>query len=378
MGYQLNFFAKYHSQTYQFTILTSDSSRLWTISDNHYDQHLIDQEFEQNCGIDIIRLPAILDRRSKNNIWIKGLIRTIHKIDPDILYVHTLETFTSLRIVLNKHTLTKYKIFFDTHTLLNQFGKGLKSRLYRWFIRRVVSRKINKIGIKVFGTVPENLQILKDEYGINKGNILYSPIGTDLSIFKFDPDSRTRLRKKLELRDEAIVLLYTGKLNNRKRPHLILEAIRQIEKEIDNPLHLIFLGPADQDYVEQYFEHNFSNANIRVKIFPAIPVIELFEWYSIADFAVYPRENTLSALDSQACRLPVIMESDLTNMERLKLGGVTYRKGSISDLSQKILVFINQPELLDKLGAAGEEYVRMKYDYRNIVRNMESDLGLIK
>jgi len=376
MGYQPNFFAKYHNQSYQFILLTSDSTRLWTISDNHEDQQSLDQEFEQKYQIQILRLPTALDRRSKNNIWIKGLIKTIRKIDPDILYVHTLESFTSLRVLLNKSTLSNYKVFFDTHTLLNQFGTGLKSQLYRWLIRKLVSRRINRLGIKVFGTVPENLKILELDYGIQKSNILYSPIGTDFSIFKYDPDSRSRLREKLKLENNEIVLLYTGKLNSRKKPHLILEAINQIEKEIESPLHLFFLGPSDQDYIKQYFEFNFSNPNIRVKIFPAVPVIELYEWYSMADFAVFPGENTLSALDSQACRLPVIMESDPTNMERLKFGGVTYMKGNISDLSQKISEFISQPELLDKFAAGGEEYVRMKYDYRNIVRNMESDLGL--
>ena len=219
------------------------------------------------------------------------------------------------------------------------------------------------------------MKILKEVYCIDQKNILYSPIGTDLSIFRFDQDSRTELRKKSGLQDDDIVILYTGKLNVRKRPHLILDAIRQIEREITGRLYLFFLGPVDQYYFEQYFNIDFTNINIHVKILPAVPVIELYKWYSMADFAVFPRENTLSALDAQACRLPVIMESDLTNEERLKLGGLTYKKDSISDLSQKILEVITQPELLKKLGTKGEKNIKMNYDYRNIVRKMESDLG---
>ena len=55
---------------------------------------------------------------------------------------------------------------------------------------------------------------------------------------------------------------------------------------------------------------------------------------------------------------------------------MTYKKGSVTDLSKAILEFIRQPELLSNLGSRGEEYVREKYDYRIIVKNMESDLGI--
>ncbi len=376
MGYQINFFAKYHNPHYQFFILTSDSSRLWTVSEGQEDLASLDRRFEKEYDVGIVRVPSVLDRKSKNNIWLKDLTKTIRNIDPDILYVHTIESYTSLRIILNKKILSKYQVFFDTHTLLNQFQEGIKFRIYQWFLRNVVRKRIHRYGARVFGTVPENMMILENDYGLNREHILYSPIGTDLSIFRFDPDSGKRLRKEENLRESDMVLLYTGKMNNRKNPHLILEAIAFIEKRINKSLYLFFVGPADQEYLEQYFKYNFTSDQIHVRIFPAVPVSTLFQWYSMADFAVFPNENTLSALDAQACRLPVIMESDLTNKERLERGGLTYEKGNLTDLSEKILTMLNEPELPGRLGGKGEAYVRSKYDYRQIVKEMESDLGL--
>ncbi len=93
----------------------------------------------------------------------KGLIKTIHKIDPDILYVHTIESYTSLRVILSRRTLSRYTVFFDTHTLLNQFQSGLKFKVHLWFLRKIASKRMARYNAKVFATVPENRMILEEE-----------------------------------------------------------------------------------------------------------------------------------------------------------------------------------------------------------------------
>ena len=220
--------------------------------------------------------------------------------------------------------------------------------------------------------------ILEKEYGIDPGCILYSPIGTDLSLFRYDEEDRIRLRERLGIRLDETVLLYTGKLNYRKNPHLILEAVSMLEGKITAPLRLVFVGAADRDYREQKLNVQFSGKNIGIIYRDAVPVSELYKWYSMADFAVFPQENTLSAMDAQLCSLPVIMTADMTNNERLAEGGLTYEQGSMQDLSAQIYRLISDPALRKSLGERGQAYVKEKYDYRKIVREMERDLGLIE
>jgi glycosyltransferase involved in cell wall biosynthesis len=376
MGYQINFFARYHHPDHSFSILCSDSSRLWTASDDRHDLQSADKQFAEDFAVSVYRLPSLLDRRTRQNLWLKGLIRAIRKLDPDILYVHTLESYSSIRILLNRKILSRYAVFFDTHTLLNQFRPGLKFSMFKYFFKQVASRRIQAYGAKVFATVPENKMILEREYGISTDHILYTPIGTDLSMFRFDDKARKAGRQKEHIPEKGTLLLYTGKMNFRKNPHLILEAVDLIEERIDQPLYIYFVGAADAGYKDQYLEREFKQENIHFKLIPAVAVSELYAWYSTADFAVFPDENTLSALDAQACRLPVIMAADMTNAERLSRGGMTYTSGDLEDLSHKIMDMISDPEKRSSLGKEGETYVRSTYDYRKIVRDMESDLGL--
>jgi glycosyltransferase involved in cell wall biosynthesis len=94
----------------------------------------------------------------------------------------------------------------------------------------------------------------------------------------------------------------------------------------------------------------------------------------MADIIVFPKENTLSALDAQACKLPVILEEDNTNTERLQKGGLVYRKNDLTDLADKINSLLTNKSLRLKLGSEGNQYVRTHYDYTKIIENMEKVL----
>ena len=145
MGYQINFFARYHHPDLEFHILCSDSTRLWAASGDLHDLRSADQEFSETYRVSVHRLPSLLDRRSRQNLWLKGLIRTVRELDPDILYVHALESYSAIRVLLSRKILKKQAVFFDTHTLENQFPAGWKYRIFRSFFRQVASRRIHRI-----------------------------------------------------------------------------------------------------------------------------------------------------------------------------------------------------------------------------------------
>ena len=116
----------------------------------------------------------------------------------------------------------------------------------------------------------------------------------------------------------------------------------------------------------------FKNKNnIQITFINSIENSLLYKYYSMADFAVFPKENTLSALDSQACKLPVIMESNTTNIERLEKGGIIYEKDNIHELGEKILELIDNSKLRSKLSKEGYKFIIDNYDYKSIIRNYE-------
>ena len=301
-------------------------------------------------------------------------MNTIDEINPDIIYIHSVETLTSLRLFFNSRIVKKYRVFVDTHTLLNQITNKFKNNIFLFFFRNIVTKKINNYHIKFFYTTLENRMIAEKYYGIKNENLLSCPIGTTSDNYYFDLESRKNIRKQYNILEEQTVILYTGKLDYKKQPHLILQAVKMIENSIDKEIHLFFIGNKNIEYFNKYFNVIFNNSNIHLHIVDAIKSQDLYKYYSFADYAVFPEENTLSALDAQLCGLPVIMQDDMTNAERLEKGGLLFQKNNIKSLSEQILLLLNDSKLRKKLGVEGREYVKEKFDYKKIINTLEQSM----
>ena len=68
------------------------------------------------------------------------------------------------------------------------------------------------------------------------------------------------------------------------------------------------------------------------------------------------------------------MESNPTNSQRLKKGGLLYEIGNIQDLAEKMVLIINDDLLRKKLSKDGYAYVSQNYDYLKNLRQMENFL----
>lgn len=373
MGYQVNFFAKYHSEKFEFHILTSKSLSIWKTTAEEVEK--LDRDFEQNYNVKIHRVDALFDRENKRNILLKGVKKQVLAINPDIIFLHAIESFTALIFFLKFSSYKKFKIVTDTHTLYNQFKSSLSSKLNVWLFKKIVIPKINKHKILSFGTVPENVEILKDVYKINSDLVIELPIGTDLKQYQYSEDERIKIRSDFSIDDKTSVLLYTGKFDNNKKPHLIIDAIKQIEDKITSKLMLFFVGSKPSEYFDKYFKDiKFTNNLISVKVLSFVDSKELYKYYSMADFAVLPTENSLSALDMQACNLPVIMQKDTTNIDRLKKGGLVFEINNLDDMAEKIQVLLNDKSKIKTLGKNGYLYVKQKFEYYKIVEKLEKIL----
>lgn len=368
-GYQLNNIAAVHHPEFDFYILTSKSFLPWHVNNPEHIFSIRDREFEKKHSVTIRRLSTFFEIESR--VWIKSLKKEIDEIDPDVIFVHGVESFTFIRIILSNLKCKKL-IFADTHNLLNLTKNRFFYEIFYFFFRKIIVRTINKHKTIVFYTSEENRMMLRDIYGIRDENIRNGQIGTNPMIFKFDAASRNAVRNELNIGADANVIIYSGKLDMYKQPHLILLALHHIESQICEPLHVLFIGSENLDYVKKHFMVTLQNSHIKIHLLKAVKSQTLYKYYSVADIAVFPKYNTLSCLDVQANKLPVIMEDDPTNRLRLQKGGLLYKKNEVKDLARKIYDLISDSDLRSKLRENGYNYILEHYDYRQIVANMES------
>jgi glycosyltransferase involved in cell wall biosynthesis len=79
-------------------------------------------------------------------------------------------------------------------------------------------------------------------------------------------------------------------------------------------------------------------------------------------------------LDAQACGLPVIMERDATNVERLKEGGLCYEPGNVAELGAQILLLLKDESLAKELSVNGEKYMYERYNYKKKMTEIQEML----
>lgn len=369
LGQEINIIAKNHSPSIKITIVTSKSLSTWQIAD-FGKIHLEDLKYKEKYNVEIIRLSIGFERGEK--IWLKKLIKTVKGLNPDIIYVHGIEYISFFRILFYSF-FNSNVLVTDTHSL-PIFTKGSFTRkLYYSMLKLTIFPLVNYCRINVFYTTEENKLLLKEIYGIK--SVLINPfqIGADFTNFFFTQEGRIKIRANLAIGPDEVMILYSGRLTQQKGPHLLLEAFSKVEKEVKYKVRIVFIGFQDKEYIQEKFGNQFNFLMLN-----PVPSSELRDYFSAADIAVYPLETTLSALECQACRLPVIMENNPTNCERIKEGGILYEKNNIDDLAKALLTLINNPELRKQKGNNGYTYVTEFYDYERNLRQMETKLFEIK
>jgi D-inositol-3-phosphate glycosyltransferase len=138
--------------------------------------------------------------------------------------------------------------------------------------------------------------------------------GVDLRVFR--PGSQARARRLLGLPADAIVLVFAGRVQPLKAPHVVLQAAAQIVRDdpaLASRLRVAFVGGpsgtgrADPDGLSELAAALGISGIVRLE--PPCPQSELAEWYRAATVVMVPSRSEsfgLVAVEAQACGTPVV------------------------------------------------------------------------
>ena len=189
--------------------------------------------------------------------------------------------------------------------------------------------------------------------------------GVDLAVFK--PGSRQAARQRLGLPADAVLLVFAGRMQPLKAPHLVLHAAAQMLQ--DDPglaarLRVAFVGGpsgtgrADPDGLAELAAALGISGVVRLE--PPCPQPELAEWYRAATVVMVPSCSEsfgLVAVEAQACGTPVVAASvgGLRTAVADGVSGVLVDSRDPARYARVIAGLIAQPATLARLarGARG-------------------------
>lgn len=124
--------------------------------------------------------------------------------------------------------------------------------------------------------------------GVSEQKLFFAPYGVETSPFETSEADRTRLRHlcraELQVPDQRVVLLFSGKLSERKDPALIVQAVRSLPAVLRQRITIVYLGAGELS--EQLVSLAAAEPRVDMRLIGFKNQRELSAYYHAADALV--------------------------------------------------------------------------------------------
>ncbi len=207
------------------------------------------------------------------------------------------------------------------------------------------------------------------KFGISEKKIHYIPHGIDTNHFKPSDPSQIILKYNLQKLEDKKIVLYVGRISERKGVEILIKAFSILIKEISDTFLLIAGG--DFNYratIEKMVrEEGLKN---KVIFLGHVPTNFLPNLYSFSNVIVYPSKYEIFGhviLEANACKKPVIASNHWGPKELIINGktGFLTKYGEVLELKEKIADILVNESLQEKMGKLARQHVKNNFTWES-------------
>ncbi len=305
-------------------------------------------------GVTIVRNKTKLEIFSR--VWYKGIAQEVHTFKPDKIIVFGAASPSAIIAAKVAAHIGARLTLVDSHlpseldrgTLMQQVAKNV----FYGIFRLVFAKKISSVTTQIIAQQDATVALIKNTYGLTSP-IQVIPNGTDVDQYYFDKSAGVALRTKLNIPKTAFVVIYTGKIIAAKGVELLLESFSTFHKKVPNSWCVI-VGEGPNVYKEQC-RNKLSGSAAKHCLFVGFEKpLKLRAYYSMADVAVWPLQDSFAMNDAAACELVFIANDTLGDQTRISNNNaVLYKKSDTQDLASKLEYLYHHPAERKKMGKRG-------------------------
>ncbi len=209
-------------------------------------------------------------------------------------------------------------------------------------IRRAILKVLYK-NIDEFLFIGENSRQHYLSHGVSSEQMHLSPYCVDFPILNPTErlEKRDSIRKELNIPQDRIVIIFSGKLNRKKSPDHLLQASQYLDKSLAKKISIIFLGDGElrNSLETSDYSHNYAS----VHIIGFVNQTQITSYYAAADAfsinSLFGETWGLVVNEALSSGLPCLASDAVGSHIDLIQQGVTgevYKKGDIQDLAHKL------------------------------------------
>lgn len=259
---------------------------------------------------------------------------------------------------------------------------GIKRKIFK-----LVEKLTCKFSTDIKAQSPLNMQFAIDEKLCPKEKISVVGIGGTIGVDLKQCDSfdrneeRSELRNKYNIPQDAFVFGYVGRINADKGINELIESFTELQKRYDN-ICLVLVGMIDK--INPISAENMTEAenNPRIILTGNIPSDRVYHYMSMFDVLTHPtyREGFGKVLqEAMGMSLPIITTDVPGSSEVVENGvsGILAKVKNSDDLSEKMELMLNNPDLRENLATAGRNRAEKYFDRPIMLNNILLDLNEI-
>lgn len=358
-SYQENILPKYQAKLGHEVILI-------VTNEEHRDGRIVRTECTDGVTADGFRVIRMQQRPSA----VPVLNRSLKQIDvyevlkqerPDFIFYHGMVSATIFQVcryrrminpecVIVQDNHMDYNIGFDLHSRTGVILKMMYSAIFR-MTRKHIS--------KVYGVTPWRVEYAQEAFGVPEGMTDVLIMGADDEKICFDRQNEIRqtIRRKNGITDDEFLIVTGGKIDERKKIHLLMEAVNRMEN-----VRLLVFGNVLDDIREQ-FERRLSE---RVQWVGFIPADEAYDYFFAADLVFFPGQHSVLWEQACACKKPCVF-ARWKGMDHVDHGG---NARFVDDVSvegiRKCIESLNRTAEYEQMKACAESEKTDIYLYSSI------------
>lgn len=271
-----------------------------TFIDNMKLGYISQGEYLTEYGVPLIRVPykriitQYLSTKIRKYI---GVYKIIDEFKPDVILFHGCCAYELLTVANYVKKNQNVRLYVDSHEDYNNSGRSFlsKSILHRILYKSIIKRALSNID-KVLFITQEARHFLKSMYHLPDDKLEFYPLGGIVYDDSIRGERRDKIRSLLNLDENDILLIHSGKMDKLKRTEDILCAFHNVA---DINLHLILIGSFEEE-LKPRLEQLIQQDN-RIRFLGWKNSIELLEYLSACDLYVQPGSQSATMQNALCC-----------------------------------------------------------------------------
>ena len=307
------------------------------------------------------KIPKIIQHKVRSY---QGLLDRLYEFNPDIIYFHGISAYELLTVKKYKILNPNVKFIVDVHSDKNNSATNWVSKyiLHKFFYKSIF-KSVEHLIDKIFCCSLEAKDFAEEIYDADKNKTEFYPLGGECLSDQEYNQRRSETRSLLNIDNDKILLLQTGKINKKKK---LVEALQAFSKVQSDKFIYLVIGTFEDDVNEKI--NQLIAEDDRVRFLGWADSNQLKNYLCASDLYMQPGSQSATMQQSLCMRNPVLLDNVKSHTVFVKDNG--WLINDTTEISGILELIDQSPEILSNMSENSYIIANHLLSYKSLTKKI--------